>query len=52
MSDVSTVLLEFCGFESEYSAKTARKMAEEILRLREEVKDGNAEMLEMVARFY
>ena len=40
MSDVSTVLLEFCGFESEYSAKTARKMAEEILRLREEIEEN------------
>ena len=36
---LSAVLLEFCGYGSDFSESTARKMAEEILRLRGEVEE-------------
>lgn len=50
-SDLSSVLLEFCGYGSEYNEETARKMAKEILRLREELKDSGDEISELIDRF-
>jgi hypothetical protein len=50
-SDLSEVLLEFCGYESEYNERTAQKMAEEILRLRKELEDSGYEILEIIDQF-
>ncbi len=51
-SDLSEVLLEFCGYESEYNERTARKMAEEILRLRKELEDSGYEISELSGLFF
>lgn len=53
--DLSAVLLEFCGYGSDFSERTARKMAEEILRLREKIEDLNElalENMETIDRFF